>query len=99
MKIALTRYIGPEGAAFERVGLTFRAYGFLPPTPDSTGGEGAYVGNIVNEYQGHLTQNQTLAIIEHGLVSTRADLEREILDQQMRLYSIQELGDTYEQRR
>ena len=98
MKVPLNRWIGEEGRAFERVGLAFRAYGFEPPLGDSIDGRhlhGAYAYNIVSEYQADLSQNETLAVIEFGLVHAIETLAAYASDPQSLLYTIQELGDIY----
>lgn len=74
MTVSKTQWIGREGAAFERVGLAFEALGFRAPRVDN-GGEGAYVLNIVSQYQADLSEEQTQAIIAYGLRNTRATLQ------------------------
>ena len=70
----LTQYIGPEGAALERVGLAFEAVGYEAPTPDAPGADGAYCSNIMAQYTPHLTPYEVRAIIAFGLDNTRGFL-------------------------
>lgn len=70
----LSRYISNQGAAFERVCMAFRQYGFAAPNPD-TPGEGAYVSNILDQYPNN--RQEALALIRYGLEKTRAMLQDE----------------------
>ncbi len=94
MKIERTQWIGSHGKAWQRVGLAFRIYGYLPPHARATGGE--YVANLVSEYAAHLSENQTLALIEYGLRHSLAFLENEALASDLRLSTIEELGEIYQ---
>jgi len=90
--------IGQPGRAFKRVCLAFQAYSFAPPEPDEiTGGtaEGAYVSNILPQYQAHLSQDETRAIIEFGLTHSVGDLEYYVREPSSLLYTAQELGNIY----
>ena len=62
------KWIGREFGAFRRVSLAFNQLGFNPPRPDyGSGGKGAYVMNIVRQYQADLSPDQAMAIIRYGL--------------------------------
>ena len=98
MKVPLNMFVGETGRAFERVCLAFRAYGFEPPKPDETTGgnaSGAYVSNILPQYQSDLSQDETLAIIEFGLTHPVGDLEYYARDPRCLLHTVQELGSIY----
>ena len=98
MKVPDTMFIGETGRAFERVCLVFQAYGFEPPLPDEiTGGtaSGAYVSNILPQYQANLSQDEARAIIEFGLTHSVSDLEYYVRDPRSLFYTIQELGSIY----
>lgn len=68
-----SRWIGVEGAAFERVGLVFDALGFVKPMPDA-GSDGAYAVNIARQYQSDMSESQALDIIAYALRSARDSL-------------------------
>lgn len=92
--IGKASYIGSEGAAFERVRLAFRIYGFRPPRPDTiSGGEanGAYVMNILNQYQ---DEQEAMAIVRYGLEHNRQSLQQEVEHPEL-TYSLEELIALY----
>lgn len=91
--ISLSAYIGSRGAAFQRVGLAFQLWGYVPPhvdvvSPDSES-PGAYVSNIVSQYRNDLTPEQTLALIWYGLMHRKEQLSG------LRPYSIDTLTIEY----
>lgn len=86
----LTQYIGAEGAAFERVGLAFEAVGYQRPRPESSG-DGAYVNNIVRQYESDLTPRQVKAIIQYGL-----DYDRGALQATIGVYTVDDLEAMYD---
>lgn len=68
-----TRYIGSEGAAFERLGMVFEAMGYRRPEPEFDGAGGNYVGNIIAQYQADFSEDEVLIIIDYARRS-RADI-------------------------
>lgn len=59
----LAQWVGQEFSLWERVGLTFRALGYMRPIPDVPEQEGGYVGNIAAQYIAHFTQDEVLDIV------------------------------------
>lgn len=72
-----TRWVGSEGAAFERVGMAFQKFGYRAPKPDSGGG--AYVLNIAAQYVADLSESEALAIIKYALESSRERIQNDDL--------------------
>lgn len=70
-----TQWIGPGGAAFERVGLAFEQLGYRKPHPDSGASSGAYASNIAQQYAADLSEREALAIVNYGLRSSRRALQ------------------------
>lgn len=64
--IGLTLWIGAEGAMFTRVQVAFEKAGYQAPTPDVSGGGGAYVSNIVNQFQADLTEAEVKTLIAYA---------------------------------
>lgn len=67
-----TRYIGSEGAAFERLGMVFEAMGYRKPQAEFEGAGGNYVSNIVAQYQADFTEDEVLEIIDFARHSRAA---------------------------
>lgn len=65
-----SRWIGTEGAAFERVSMAFEALGYLPPRPD-TNADGAYAINIAEQYIADMSKSEAMAVINCGLSHPR----------------------------
>lgn len=102
MYVPLTMFVGPQGNAFKRVRLAFKAYGFTEPEPDHiTGGDstGAYVSNITRQYVADLSEGEAVAVIEFGLTHGVGDLEYYAQNPASLLYATtQELKHNYQDR-
>lgn len=75
MNVHKTLWIGSEGAAFERVSLAFQILGYTPPQPNrltsDSHADGAYVSNILQQYQGVCSKQKVLDVIAFGLAHER----------------------------
>ena len=78
-EVSKTYFAGARGAEFTRVQAVFQAAGFQPPKPDVTGGEGAYVSNIVDQYRADLLEMEVLAFIAYGLTMSLATIQQQAL--------------------
>lgn len=58
-----TRYIGAEGAAWERLTMVFQAMGYREPTPEFEGAHGNYVHNVMGQYQADLSEDEVVEVI------------------------------------
>lgn len=82
MSSTASRWIGKEGAAFERVALAFEGLGFRAPRPDEgSGGAGAYALNIAAQYSADLSRREALAIINYALKNSREAIRNRWLSQ------------------
>ncbi len=77
MATKLSSWVGQEGCLFERACLIFEGLGFAPPTVDIPDGTGAYVSNIVNQYQAYFTQAEILQIVDYARFNTLETLRRD----------------------
>lgn len=56
-----------EGAEFKRVGDAFVARGYIRPEPDVPGGNGAYAGNIADQYIADMIIDSAIKIISDAV--------------------------------
>lgn len=82
------KWVGPEWGQWNKVQIVFRALGFDPPKSYTEGEEGAFVLNIVQQYQADLSPYEVRGIIDFA---TRSNPDR-ITDIQKR-GTILELDD------
>lgn len=78
-------WIGPEWARWKKVSIVFSALGFFPPKSDTISGEGAFVSNIIQQYQADLSPYEVRGIIDFA---TRSNPDR--------ITDIQKRGETLE---
>lgn len=64
-----TRWLGTEGAAFERVCLAFEALGYRRPSKPE-GSDGDYAANVSAQYIADMTENEALAVVKWALASS-----------------------------
>ena len=70
-----SRWIGTEGAAFERVGLAFEQFGYTRPRADD-GTNGAYAANIASRYASDMSEQADLAVIKYALGESAVTLRQ-----------------------
>lgn len=66
-----TRFIGTEGAAFERVSMVFEALGYQKPRSFDGQSGGNYVANIVEQYRADFDADEVQNIIRFGISRSR----------------------------